>query len=272
MSLSAQVREAFQLGGSVPQPLEGGDETSLLVGDVVVKKVLDPDVGRWLQGLSDRTQSEGDLGFRLPRPVPTTDGGWIHDGWIASEFIPGLRSLAHDPAEVIRVGRLFADAAVIHKPADLSPVLNRTDRWARGFRAAMGTEEIGLDPPAASVAGRLRARVERRRDDPASRVELIHCDLTGNVFQDGQGIPVVLDISPGLAEVEMGSAIVVADHLLWRDGSPSLAALLTGREDLLAKGLLFRLYSEQLALLDGQKPRHEGRPDDYRRVLSLLGW
>lgn len=272
MSLSAQVREAFQLGGSVPQPLEGGDETSLLVGDVVVKKVLDPDVGRWLQGLSDRIRSKGGLGFRLPRPIPATDGGWIHDGWVASEFIPDLRSLAHDPAEVIRVGRLFSSAMTMSKPADLRPVLNRTDRWARGFRAAMGIEDIELEPAAASVVGRLLAGVERRREDPASPVQLIHCDLTGNVFQDGQGVPVVLDISPGLAEVEMGSAIVVSDNLLWRDGSPELVTLLDGRDDLLARGLLFRLYSEQLALLNGQQPRHHGRLDDYHRVLSSLGW
>jgi hypothetical protein len=92
-----------------------------------------------------------------------------------------------------------------------------------------------------------------------------HGDLTGNVFVDPDGLPVVLDVSPYRRPRRWAEAVVVADALIWHDADPSLVQ----RCDvaLLSRALLFWLAAEQLAPAEA---RHGAVVEPYRRVLTIL--
>ena len=111
------VRAGFGLSGP-GRRLEGGEGTSVVVDGVVCKPVLDADVASWCQELTHEYASASEV--IAPEPVRAPDGGFVVDGWTASRFIPGLRSLETDPRRVVGlaapVAAMIADAATRCRP------------------------------------------------------------------------------------------------------------------------------------------------------------
>jgi hypothetical protein len=99
--------------------------------------------------------------------------------------------------------------------------------------------------------------------------QVVHGDLTGNVYLDPSGAPVILDFSPYLRPRRWAVAIVFGDAVLWNGADLSLAASFatdpTDR-DLFGRALIFRLVAEQVA----DNPRHEAHLQPYRDVLFAL--
>ena len=241
--------------------LPGGEEASLLIDGVVLKQVQDASVSAWAQLVLASAQPDG---YLIPAPLSASNGSWIIDGWIATEFIDDLTPLHSQPELVIDVGERFADAVTATNVSDLRPVLARTDRWAVADRYVWNEEQVELSSQASELIAAFRSRIEAN-DDPA---QIIHGDLTENVFADSSGTPVVLDFSPFIRPKRIATAIVVADNLLWHGAESGIVDLISGDEDGLARALLFRLVAKQLA----QSPRHFARLTDYERVLGILDW
>lgn len=258
------VLAAFGAPDTRPERLAGGEETSVRCGDLVLKQVQGIEVAVWTQGLAAAATALQPPGPRLAEPVPTTAGAWAADGWIANRFLDGLRPLAAEPERIVAAGEQLSAALTAAAPDDLGPVLGRTDRWAVADRFVWGDEAVALTPEAEELAGRFR-NLLTERTEPAV---IVHGDLAGNVFADRADRAVVLDLSLYVRPVRYGSAIVVADNLLWRGGDPALFGLVDHDVDALARALLFRLVAEQL----GSNPRHGANLDDYRRVAAALGW
>ena len=256
------VREAFGVAGD-EVPLGGGEGVSVRIGRVVLKRVHDVDEAEWTQGLQARLKEDG---FRIAAPVPTLTGRWTQDGWSASRFVDGLRPAAPAWPLVAAVGLRFSDAAEAARHGGGAETLAaRTHRWAVADRVAWGEARVDLPSAASAVATELEALL----GDPPRDRQVVHGDLTGNVYVDRDDVPVVLDFSPYLRPREWAEAIVVADAVLW-NGAPlllaqSFAASARGR-DHLGRALFFRLVAEQLAA----EPRHGAELEPYRRVQSAL--
>ena len=255
------VLRAFGLDGAVSEPLPGGEGTSFLCGSTVLKPSSDAVLAAWCQELAARSASDG---CSLPTPFRTRDGGWVADGWTATAFVDGLTSLLDDPHRVIAAAGAVADALGRAGLDDVGPVRRRRDRWARADRFAWDEDDVALHGAAADIADRLRCRTSVDHDDST----LIHGDLSGNLCTDPAGDIVVLDLTPYVRPVRYAAAIVVADHLLWHDADPSLVTEIDGDEDGLARALIFRLTSEQLAT----DPRHGAELEPFHHVLRVLGW
>lgn len=232
-----------------------------MCGGLVLKQAQDVALAVWTQGLLARTTASG---VRVPEPIRSDTGSWAVDGWIATEFVAGLTSLRSDPGLIIEAGEALSEALTATAGGDTRPVRDRRDRWARADRSAWGEEHVDLADPADSVARRLRRRTSNAAGPPC----VVHGDLSGNVFVDPLGTPVVLDVTPYLRPRRYGSAIVVADNLLWHGAGLEIVDLIDGDEDALARALLFRLVAEQLA----DRPRHGARLSDYTRTLAILEW
>ena len=259
------VLAGFTLEGD-PQPLPGGEGVTARVGDAVLKLVHDVDEAAWTQALLAAIDPDG---FRRPEPIAAAaTGDWVVEGWVASTWLDGLRPAAPDWERVMAAGDAFADAAArACSAADARAALaHRTHRWAVADRVAWGEEEVDLAPDAAALIGRLSAFL-----DPAPRGgQIVHGDLTGNVFLGGDDIPVVLDVSPYVRPRRWAAAVVVADAVLWNGAPPALAAgFVTGTpdgRDLLARALGFRLVAEALA----ERPRHHGVLEPFARAAAAL--
>jgi hypothetical protein len=170
---------------------------------------------------------------------------------------------------VIRFGNLLHHATAAIEPP-VAILAARQHRWAVGERYAFD-EEPGLELPA-QVADIDRHLAGWCTPDPDRR-QVVHVDLAGNVFLGPDGTPVVLDISPGCRSPGYADAVVVADALLWSGAGPELLEALGDRvraHARVARGLRFRLATEQVAAMRGQRSVHDADPAPYRRVIEAL--
>jgi uncharacterized protein (TIGR02569 family) len=246
-----------------PVPLPGGERLSFRVGPLVLKRVHDVMEAAWTQELLAHVEPNG---FRVATPVPAIDGTWIVDAWAASEFIAGLEPVAPRWELIIEWGLRFGAAADRALPTDESALDDRTHRWAAAERVAWGEAAVNLSAEAAAVQEEL---ADLLLPDPSRERRFVHGDLTGNVFVDPAGCPVVLDVSPYLRQARWAAAIVVADSVLWHDADPAIArefAALPDDRDLLGRALIFRFVAEQLAA----NPRHGAKLEPYRHLISVL--
>lgn len=227
----ADVLRAFRAAGPA-RPLAGGQGTSWIAGDVVLK----PDGGLLPEWLAGALAGVEKAGFRVAMPVPTRTGAWVHAGWTATRWVAGHATTTAWP-EVVEAGRAFHRAvAGLGRPAFLDA---RRDPWAEADRVAWGERETRFSPGFAEVARRLRGALE-----PLGRAQLVHGDLTGNVLLT-QGLdPAIIDIAPYWRPPAYAEGIVVADALCWHGAPASLPADVGVPVAAVARALLFRMATD----------------------------
>jgi uncharacterized protein (TIGR02569 family) len=258
---SAGVIDAFGLRGE-PVALAGGQGDAFLVGDAVVKFVLDAAESEWIQDLTRRLQQDG---FRCADPIATRDGRWVHEGWIANEFIGGLRPVGPDWNRVIEIGLRFCDAAEQGRHNDDGVLARRMHRWAVADRVAWDRERLPQD---GNAAGLLDELLESLVDVPRE-TQFVHGDLTGNVFVDDRQTPVILDVSPYIRPRLWAAAIVVVDAVVWNGADMSLLRSFASDADacdLLRRALVFRLVADQLS----EDRQAESLVDPYRLAVAAV--
>lgn len=272
----AEVLAAFGLHGE-PRRMSGGRGSCVRVGDAVLKPVdADPDAVDWMAATM---ASVTERGFRVARPIPTTQGRWSFDGWTASQHLVGAEP-DHRRAprwdEILATGDAFHRAlAHLARPAFLD---RRDDPWQLGDHAAWhdagphGNEHVivpGLIEPYEQLLA-LRRRL------PVGRRQLIHGDLTGNVLLAPGLPPAVIDFSPYWRPPAFGAAIVVGDAVLWHGAGADLitrAAAQRGPDfvQFVVRALVYRLVTTNEfthRCPDDDAPGSE--IENYRRAASLL--
>ncbi len=261
--------EAFGLCGNAVE-LPGGVTGVLRFGDVVIKPVADLREAEWTQATFSSLRFRPYV--RWARPIAARDGRWVADGWIANEFVPDLTPVAPDWAAVVELGARFR-AATADIDAPHAMLRARTHRWARGERHAFDEETQTLPPDTAELDRRLAASCV----PDAGPEQLVHVDLTNNVFLDPEGVPVILDIAPGWRSPAYASAVVVADALVWSGASLDIVEALGGlrrARPQVARALRFRLVTDHLArqAASMDEASHLAALDlaRYRQILSAL--
>ena len=245
---------AFGADGS-PQPLVGGQSSSWLAGELVLKPGSGP-VHEWLAESLAGVVADG---FRLATPVRTRDGAWCCEGWSATRWVEGYepdRTETSTWVEIVETGRAFHRAvAHLDRPACLDA---RVDRWALADRAAWGEWVIEFRPELNDLSRRLRVGLE-----PLGPSQLVHADLTGNVVFSPSLPPAVIDISPYWRPPEYAEAVVLADALCWDDAPASLLELAGVSVAAVARALLFRMATTNQAVASGSGGLD--LPDEARR-------
>ncbi len=271
MSVPSSVVEAWSLDGAV-EPLDGGQGTSVRVGDLVLKPQPDEALVIWQAQMCDRVTTSD---FRLPAPVRSGDGRLVVEGWFATKFVTG-HPVPEADGTVASWNAVLACSRAFHAAvADESrPVLldARTDLWATADSFAWNEG----DPHAIGQQSRelLRGMRELVLDEGLTP-QVVHGDLSGNVlFSEGHR-PAVIDLSPYWRPASYADAIVVVDALLWWHAEPALVEVARPAtmspaqwRSLLARALVFRLLAfdeprRDAAEVDDQLPR-------YALVLDLL--
>lgn len=265
------VLDAWGLVGEAER-LDGGQGTSVRVGDLVLKPQSDEALVTWHAQLCNRVSADA---FRLPAPIPARDGRLVVNGWSASIHVVGHFVQEDDGttsswSSVLVVSRDF-HAAV---SGELRPALTdvRADRYARADRAAWDESDSDrVGPQSYPLLHRMRDLTH----DEGLPAQLVHGDLSGNVLLAGGYPPAVIDISPYWRPAAYADAVVVIDALLWWGADPVLIDLgrpasvsSTQWRSLLGRALVFRLLAfderrRKADEVDDQMPR-------YANVLDLL--
>lgn len=255
------VLEAFGLRGPV-RHLAGGQGAAFAVDDVVLKRADDVAEARFVQALAARLRPSG---YRLAEPIPTDDGRWVHEGWVANRWLEGLRPAAPDWSLIIGVGEAFAaDASGAADGLGRRALTDRAHRWAVADRVAWDEGVVALDAAVRTVDDRLQGLAGQPTSDAATG--LVHADLAGNVHVDADGTPVVLDLSLYERPAAWGSAVVVVDALLWHAAPASSIDAQLERcsgVGLLARAARFRLVSDALP-----GPMSSSELDRYDRLAG----
>jgi uncharacterized protein (TIGR02569 family) len=257
---SQMALEGFAVRGD-PQPLEGGENISWLVGDTVLKRVDVPEPQLEWQaslfvGLKD------DAAFRVPCAVRSESGSLVVDGWYAMTYLPGRHERGRW-VDIVLAGEAFHQAvASVPRPTFID---TREDPWAIGDRVAWGELAIGSVPE----TKHLRRLTDHLRaiDSPS---QLIHGDLTGNVLFDDVLPPAILDLSPYFRPPTFASAIVVADALVWEGADASLleeVARDANFPQYLLRACIYRAVTDRLFLLD--QPLRPDADDPYLPAIEL---
>lgn len=249
--------------GRTACPLPGGEGLSWRGDAAVLKEVHDPDEATWCQQvLADLVED----GFRRPDPMRAADGRWVVEGWTACAFLRGLRDGRPRWGDILGGAARFHHALPTPDATARRVLQQRRHRWAVADRVAWDETTCALSPAAEQVHDRIR----RHLRPTALESQLIHGDLSGNVFFDRDGLPVVIDFSPYLRPTLYADAIVVGDAMLWEGAGIETLDVLGDDElslQLLLRALIFRLVAQQLS----RRPRHWNDLRAYDRALAWLG-
>jgi len=206
------VLHAF--GASAPPVLfSGGEGRTYRSGDVVLKTVDDDAEA---VGLAAIYGSMSPRTFRVPRPIRTRRGAFIHSGWHAWQYLEG-HTVTGYWHEIIEVCIRFHEAlAHLPKPAFLAQ--RAETPWTVADQVAWGEREIVHHPRVAPVVERLQAVLRPVQ----ARSQLIHGDFGGNVlFAEGLP-PAVIDWAPYWRPVPFAIGVIVADAIVWEGADESL--------------------------------------------------
>lgn len=247
------VLAAFGAARARAVPLAGGQGTSWLTGDLVLKPAdLDRAELEWQARVCSQISCDG---FRLARPRAAMNGSLCVDGWRATEYLAGQHYQRRWP-EIIAVGERFhAALRCVPRPGFLD---QRVSPWATGDRVAWG-ELPAADFAQVNHLPRLAAAL--RPVTAPSR--LIHGDLGRNVLFHDQLPPAIIDFSPYWRPVAFASAIVVADALVWEGADARLIDIVSHIDDFgqhLIRALIFRAVADWK--LASHKPPAPGPGDD----------
>jgi uncharacterized protein (TIGR02569 family) len=266
---SGQVVTAFGVPGQSARPLGGGQGRSWRAGDVVLKPVDDVVEAVWMADVLSTLVEDG---FRMTRPVRSSAGEWVVEGWSAWTVLPGEHDTAGRWSDILRVGqKLNAALSGVPRPGFLD---SRTHAWAAADRVAWGEESpTVVHEVLRPLADRLTAHL--RPDHSSSQV--IHGDLTGNVLFAPGLPPGVIDFTPYWRPARFCLAIVAVDGLLWHGAPARLLDAVPGTDEgtsLLARAALRRLITaDRLAADRGSATRDDclrSTVADHERVLDLL--
>nr|WP_166682444.1 phosphotransferase [Streptomyces sp. 846.5] len=255
--------------------MSGGQGRSFRVGEVVLKPV-EPDL-RLTQWLAETLAAVEEVGFRVSRPLRTTEGSWTNGGWTASCFVPGTEP-DHGSAprwlDIIVAGRAFHNAlAGRPRPGFLD---DRCTWWDIGDQVAWGERDADFIPPLDRLHRLLRSLAGPR---PPEEPQLVHGDLTGNVLFAPGLAPAVIDLSPYWRPTAFAEAVVVGDAIIWHGaGQPLLraAASISGPHfaEHVARAVIYRLATtnQRLRCSPGGPSRSlADESDRYDRAARILG-
>ena len=196
-----------------PVPIAGGQGQNHRSGDVILKPAKDDEETNWTAEFYLAVDCDG---FRLPKPIRSSGGGFVYAGWQAWKYIEGQNKRGHW-SEKIQICTRFHQAI-----ADFSrPIyFDRRDQnpWVIADKVAWGEMEIEHHPQVAPSVEQLRRCLCAVNE----KSQLIHGDFGGNVLFSDESDPAVIDFSPYWRPVEFAIGVVIADAIVWEGADESL--------------------------------------------------
>lgn len=259
------VLDAFDLSDDAVERLAGGRSPAYRVDRTVLKTVDDPEEAKFAAAVMASVVVDPTK-VRIARPVRSTAGEWVVDGWTASQYEAGAHlDGAHPWATALAAIEALSDGLRSVAAARPGP---RRHRWAVADRVAWDEEVIELHPRIDALCSALREMAAECESQP----QLVHGDLAGNLlFQEGLP-PVVIDFSPYVRPAEYAVAVYVVDALGWHSASEDLLRLV--RDDSPLRACLPRAAIFRLVALDGYR-REDGADivphlPAYERVCRVI--
>ena len=232
---TSDVLRAFQAVEEAAR-VSGGQGQAFRSGNLILKPAVDDERTNWIAEFYLNTSCAG---FRLPRPIRSESGHFVHEGWQAWEFIPGEHGKGGWERAVDLCLRFHVAISGVPRPSWFDQ-LKLDDPWTIADRVTWGELEFEHHPRIAPAVAQLRDCL--REIDAES--QLIHGDFGGNILYCNDLLPAVIDFSPYWRPAGFAVGIVIADAIVWGDVDMSLIEAGNGIENfdqLLARAELRRV-------------------------------
>ena len=207
---SADILQAF---GTTKPPVSilGGQGENYRSGNVILKPAKDDEETNWVAEFYLSVECEE---FRLPRPIRSTQGNYVYNGWQAWEYVEGKHEKGRwsDTVEIcVRFHQAIADYP---QPAYFER--REQNPWVIADKVTWGEMEIVHHPQIAPSVEKLM----RCLDEVNDKSQLIHGDFGGNVLFSQP--PTIIDFSPYWRPVEFAIGVIIADAVVWDGADISL--------------------------------------------------
>ena len=207
---SADILRAF---GATMQPVRvsSGQGQNYCSGKVILKPASDDEETNWIAEFYLRVICDG---FQLPRPIRSTQGGFVYKGWQAWEYVEGQHENRRWDETIEICVRFHQAIADYPRPAYFER--REQNPWVIADKVAWGEMEITHHPRVAPFVEKLT----RCLGEVSEESQLIHGDFGGNVLFSSP--PTIIDFSPYWRPVEFAVGVIIADAISWEGADISL--------------------------------------------------
>jgi uncharacterized protein (TIGR02569 family) len=258
---TVDITNSFGLAG-IPELLPGGQNTSYLVGDVVLKPVDDISESIWM---ADFLSSIKEDGFRVAKPIKSVNGEWVYKGWNAYSFMLG-KEVKGRALEKIDISRKFHET--IKKSPRPDFIDQATHPWAIADR--MVWEEIPLEY--GQYLNKVMDRLLRLKKPLNIKNQLIHGDMTGNILFHDEMLPAVIDLSLYWRPAEYPTSIIAVDSIVWENASDSILDTIENSfemNQLLVRAAMWRIKTTEEFVRRYRKGKLKDI-NSYHHLIDLL--
>jgi uncharacterized protein (TIGR02569 family) len=209
------IAEAF--GSNVaPMLLKGGQGITFRAGVIVIKPADSIEEAAWLAMTFSQLQDTAEI--RTPKPVPSINGNWIENGYVAWTYVEGKARAGADPDKSMACDAYHRLVSHIPKPDFLA---TRIDPWSVADRKAWGEEH----PDYGHAFTPLYRDMLSSLKEISLPNQIIHGDFNGNVLLADKLPPAVIDFSPYWRPAAFAQAVILIDTAAW-DKSATASGLL----------------------------------------------
>lgn len=259
------LAEAFGVAEN-PIPLEGGQNTNYIAGNIVLKPADDIIFNNWM---AEVFESFPDSPFvRFSRPIKSSTGTWVYERYVAWSFLKGKHVNGHYEEKLhasIEFHKLLKN---LSKPDFIDTVKNS---WSIGNLVAWQKLEFNYDQDFMDLYNQIKPYL-KPLDLP---FQLVHGDLLGNFLCDQNLPPAIIDFSPAWAPNGFAEGIMFADAIAWENANPKILEVfnkIPNFDQFAWRGVLRRIteQAEHIKMFDKDKKHAIEEAKVYQKVIDCL--
>jgi len=230
------VIESFSGDLSKVKQLQGGQNTSILSGNIVIKPIDDKEMYCWLAEEFENIKSKKML---IANPIMNNENNYLYKGYGATKYIKchfhpnRLKQKLKAADEFHRITRS------VNKPGNFDTWISP---WSEATKIAW--QEIEIPKTNDKIINSILGNILNEYKVITLENQFIHSDLAGNIFFQNFK-PVIIDISPQFKPVEYAHILLITDSIAWHGASIKSLKLLKYEEhlkrQLILRAVMFRL-------------------------------
>ncbi len=201
------ILKEFNISGEAEQ-LEGGQGTSIRVGDAVFKPIENIPAHTFIASAWNMLESEN---YRIVKHLVSKNNSFVEMGWGATRFEPMLED---DTA----IEKKLVASKYLHEDLSKLGILTlpfSDDPWTKANKTLW--HNLPYEQHADEEVHALCTMILDSLKPIDDEYQLIHADLASNTLFCKDGHPIVIDFSPAIAPVTYAHAILVSDSIAWKN-------------------------------------------------------
>lgn len=241
--------------------LSGGQNTSILSGNVVIKPIDEPEKYCWLAEELNHVRSAK---IFIANPILNNDKNYLYKGYGATKYIK-----CHYHPNKLR--QKMKAAEEFHRIVKGIKKPERFDTWVSPWSEAtkIAWQENELPKTNDEIVDSILKNIVNEYRAILLEKQFIHSDLAGNIlFQYFR--PVIIDISPEFRPIEYAHTLLITDSIAWHGASIKSLKLLKYEESLKRQLILRAVMFRLCVPLCFNKENIKGFIREYEDFKSIL--